>query len=410
MAETLIARTYAEGIRPLGAAGQRNHALVTEAVASRFSPAHALLFSEPSPTPDGAAVDWFAPVEGPVRRLDELNAAEQENARARIAGLTRDVLEFAGELKSTGQEADRRLAEALENALEIPDGDSIWLVGEQPVLVNWAHSRDIDKAPRGVIRQLVPATPPPMPEIATPIPAPELPAAVAVARRTPWDIFWWLGWLLLAILMFWALYLLIEPCALQGPAFLRFGTCPSAKMPVAAAETAQRAVLERRIAALQRDLAQTGGACVAQPEPAEEPEAAIQTVLGEGGRIGKVNVILSWDGPSDLDLAVVCPSGETISFRKKLACGGELDVDANLGASKIMPKPVENIAFAEDPAHGIYGVQVRLHAQRGVTGRPPHPFSVLIVVDGRETLHRGKVSLDDNDRVWTGSFDYRGSQ
>ena len=405
MAETLIARTFAEGLRPLGAAGQRNHALVTEAVASRFSSAHALLFSEPSPTPDGVAVDWYAPIEGPVRRLDELNAEEQENSRARIAGLTRDILQFAEELKATGQEADRRLAEALENALEVPDGGAIWLVGEQPVLVNWAHSRDIDKAPRGVIRRLAPAparpavAPPPPPVVEPP------PAPVAVVRRTPWDMLWWFGWLLLAVLMFWALYLLIAPCELRGPGFLRFGSCPVAEASPAAAEMARQAVLEQRVATLQRELALAGGACVAQPEP--EPESMIRTVLGEGGKIGKVNVILSWDGPSDVDLAVKCPSGGKIYYGNKIACGGELDVDANISASRLMQNPVENITFAEESAPGPYRVEVKLHKPRGTLHDGTHAFSLLIVADGRETVHRGMVRTG---RPWTTSFDYRGSQ
>ena len=402
MAETLIARTFAEGLRPLGAAGQRNHALVTEAVASRFSSSHALLFSEPSPTPDGVAVDWYAPIEGPVRRLDELNAEEQDNSRARIAGLTRDILQFAGELKATGQEADRRLAEALENALEVPDGGAIWLVGEQPVLVNWAHSRDIDKAPRGVIRRLAPA--PSRPAVVPPPPVVEPPPVAAVAvRRTPWDLLWWFGWLLLATLMFWALYLLIAPCELQGPGFLRFGSCPVAKASPAAAETARQAVLKQQVATLQRELALAGGACVAQPEP----ESMIQTVLGEGGKIGKVNVILSWEGRSDVDLAVKCPSGDKIYFGKKVACGGELDVDANANASRMMPNPVENITFAEDPTPGVYQVEVKLHKPRGMPHNGTLAFSVLIVADGRETVERGMVR---KGRPWKTSFDYRGSQ
>lgn len=404
MAETLIARTFAEGLRPLGAAGQRNHALVTDAVASRLSSAHALLFSEPSPTPDGVAVDWYAPIEGPVRRLDELNAEEQENLRGRIAGLTRDILQFAEELKATGQEADRRLAEALENALEVPDGGAIWLIGEQPVLVNWAHSRDIDKAPRGVIRRLAPA--PARPAVAPPPPVVEPPPVpVAAVRRTPWDMLWWFGWLLLAALMLWALYLLIAPCELRGPGFLRFGSCPVAKASPVAEETARQAVLEQQVAALQRELALAGGACVAQPEP--EPESMIRAVLGEGGKIGKVNVILSWEGRSDLDLHVKCPSGATISFRNKTACGGELDVDANANQSRMMPNPVENITFAEEPAPGAYQVEVKLHKPRGMPRDETHAFSLLIVADGRETVQRGMVR---KGRPWTTSFDYRGSQ
>lgn len=393
MAEILIARTYAEGLRPLGAAAQRNHALITDTLSAQLSPAHALMFSEPSPTPDGAAIDWYAQIEGPVRRLDELGAEESEAARVRIGELTRDVLELAEELDARDTADDRRLADALRNAVEVPDGDAVWLVGDQPVLVSWAHSRDIDKAPRGVIRRFIPAKPPPAPP-----PAP----VVAVERRAPWDILWWMGWLLLAILMFWALYLLIAPCGLRGPGILNFDSCPRAESGLGPldAEAGRKAALESRIAALERNLALAGGACAPQ---ATQPEDVVRE---EGGAIGKVNVILSWQDTSDLDLTVTCPSGMKIYFASKQACGGELDIDANYDRP-MLPKAVENVVFREAPAIGRYGVTVHLHDQKADENRPHHSFAVTIIIDGRRTVHNGTVGM--GRRTWTTSFDYGGN-
>jgi len=418
MSETLIARTYAEGLRPLGAASQRNHALVSETVAARFSPAHALLFSEPSPTPDGVAVDWYAQTEGPVRRLNELDSEEQDKMRTHIAELKDDIEQYARELRDTGRKADCQLAEALEHALEIPGGEDIWLVGDQPVLANWAHSRDIDKAPRGVIRRLKPARPQPPKAISAAAPAPtHIVAAPSIpakaARRTPLDILWWLGWLVLALLMAWLLYLLIAPCELRGPAFLRFGSCPGSSLPAAETEIARQAAFEQRIAALQRELATAGSACATRPPPipepepvAQAPEPVVQTVVEEGGRIGKLNFILSWEGRSDIDLAVRCPSGSVISYRRKTACGGKLDVDANAGYAT-MREPVENVTFAERPAPGPYGVKVTLFRAKDVPPGGSHPFSLLIIDDGRETMHRGMVRSGD---PWTMTFIYGDGQ
>ena len=407
MAETLIARTYAEGLRPLGSAAQRNHALIAETVASGLSPAHALLFSEPSPTPDGVAIDWYAQTEGPARRLDELGADEAEGARAQIGALTRDVLALADELDAKEGEADRRLADALRNAIEIPDGNAIWLVGDQPVLVTWAHSRDIDKAPRGVIRRFIPTTPLPAPE---PAPAP----VAAVERRAPGNLFWWLGWLLLGVLMFWALYLLIAPCGLRGPALFAFDMCPRAETGPSPLdlEAERRGVLEDRVATLARDLAREGSACVAEtptapePEP-EEPVDPVETVVEEGGEIGKVNIILSWQGSVDLDLHVHCPNGDTIYHAKKDACGGVLDTDANT-LSNQMPRPVENVVFSEYPAPGRYKVEVSLFGRRQDTNRSRYPFAVTIIIDGRETAHDGAVATGEN--TWSTTFEYAGSQ
>ena len=401
MAETLIARTYAEGLRPLGSGAQRNHALICETVAPRLSPAHALMFSEPSPTPDGVATDWYAQTVGPARRLDELGAEEAEAARTRIGELTRDVLALADELEAGGEEADRRLGEAIRNAVEVPDGSAIWLVGDQPVLVTWAHSRDIDKAPRGVIRRFIPIEPPPAPE-----PAPVL----AVERRGSGNLFWWIGWLLLAILIFWGLYLLIAPCGLRGPAFLNFDMCPRADTwPEALhAEAERREALEDRISALERDLNRAGISCVPEtpqaPEP--EPDDPVEAVVREGGEIGAVNVILSWQDRADLDVSVWCPSGDRIYHGQKNACGGTLDVDANV--REPMPNPVENIVFTEPPEPGTYRVQVYLASQKAEANRlREHPFSVTIIIDEQETVDAAKVDVDN--KKWTTTFEYTGN-
>ena len=424
MAETLIARTYAVGLRPLGAAAQRNHSILTEVVSSRLSPTHARMFAEPLPDPDGVATDWYAPIEGPVRRLDELGMEEAEEARARIGSLTRDVLELAGELEESNAEADRRLGDALRNAVEVPDIDSVWLVGDQPVLVTWAHSRDIDKAPRGVIRRFIPR-PAPLP--AEPAPAP--PPVPVVERQGKWGLLWWLGWFVLAVLMFWTLYLLIAPCGVRGPEFLPFDldmldTCPRAESdldPELDAEAARRAALENRIASLELDLARAGGACepppavvevpaepveVVPPEPVEEPSDAVQAVREEGGEIGTVNVILTWRDRSDLDLTVFCPAGQKIYYSNRTACGGTLDTDANVDVTTT--RPVENVVFAESPQVGRYRVEVFLFSQKEAAGKARHPFTLTVIVDGEEMVHNASVSPDN--KLWTTEFRYGGSR
>ena len=309
MSETLIARTFAEGLRPLGAAAQRNHALITDAVAARLSPAHALLFCEPVTTPDGVATDWYAQARGVVRRLDELGSQEGEAARRRLGELVGDILSIADEIEVGGSETDRRLAEALRNAAEVPDGNAIWLVGDQPVLVTWAHSRDIDKAPRGIIRTFIPAKPPPPPP---PRPAGE---PVIIETREPLTfrgVLWWFGWLVLAVLVFWVFWLLVAPCALRGPGFLAIDACPSSLASEIRVETDQRAALEDRVAMLERDLARTGRACpqpvALQPPPElnaqlEPPEPDPDALDAEKWEEKDISVLEGcWDLSSDYRL------------------------------------------------------------------------------------------------------------
>ena len=401
MSETLIARTYAEGLRPLGASAQRNHALITDAVAARLSPAHALLFCEPVTTPDGVATDWYAQARGAVRRLDEIGPEEGEAARRRLGELVGDILSIADEFEAGGSETDRRLAEALRNATEVPDGNAIWLVGDQPVLVTWSHSRDIDKAPRGIIRTFIPAKPPP------PTPLRPAPDPVIVETREPLtfrDVLWWFGWLVLAALVFWVFWLLVAPCALRGPGFLAIDACPSSLASEIRAETDQRASLEDRVAMLERDLARTGRACGSGPPPDEEPGDVVETVMDEGGEIGAVNVILSWPGTADLDLWVECPSGRKIKHSNTQACGGELDIDANNALA--MDSPVENIVFAVAPESGSYGVTVDLYSLKAETPESVIPFTVVIIIDGEETVHNG--SLDKDNKRWFTDFEIGG--
>lgn len=71
----------------------------------------------------------------------------------------------------------------------------------------------------------------------------------------------------------------------------------------------------------------------------EGDETTTTVILGTGD----VQVTLEWDSEADLDLAVVDPTGEEISFTNQgpSATGGELDVDSNIGCED--EGAVENI-------------------------------------------------------------------
>jgi len=111
----------------------------------------------------------------------------------------------------------------------------------------------------------------------------------------------------------------------------------------------------------------------------------------EGGKSGEVQITLIWYNVNDLDLHVICPSGEEIDYqRKESRCGGELDVDMNAGGPD-SDEPVENVVWAEGAApEGKYVVQVEHFADHGA--RDPTEFKVMVRYAGEVRAFSGKIS------------------
>ena len=112
---------------------------------------------------------------------------------------------------------------------------------------------------------------------------------------------------------------------------------------LAAAEEARLAELEA--ARLQEEMESRAAA--------EAAMAELQSRLNrEGAMSGDVQISLMWENYNDLDLHVVCASGERIhGGNKKSECGGELDVDANVRPET--KKPVENVVWPGVQRHQV---------------------------------------------------------
>lgn len=82
---------------------------------------------------------------------------------------------------------------------------------------------------------------------------------------------------------------------------------------------------------------------------------------------GDVQVSVSWDSPTDVDLHVVDPSGEEIYYGHRTSLsGGQLDVDSN-PACNIDGRQIENIAWGSRAPAGTYTVRVDYYNDCGVT-------------------------------------------
>ncbi len=73
---------------------------------------------------------------------------------------------------------------------------------------------------------------------------------------------------------------------------------------------------------------------------------------------GLLRFTLTWDTPGDLDLHVVPPCGQEISFRATSACGGRLDRDDIPGTGP------ENVFWSAAPASGPYHICVNPYGSR----------------------------------------------
>ncbi|HJL97718.1 MAG TPA: hypothetical protein QF401_06155 [Candidatus Poseidoniaceae archaeon] len=116
----------------------------------------------------------------------------------------------------------------------------------------------------------------------------------------------------------------------------------------------------------------------------------------EGAKSSDVQVSLMWNNYNDLDLHIVCPSGERIHGGNKIsACGGELDVDANVRAET--RKPVENVFWPEGTAPGgqyhVYVHYYKKHNKR--RSKDPTKFQVMVNTGGELNEYSSELSKGD---------------
>ena len=132
-------------------------------------------------------------------------------------------------------------------------------------------------------------------------------------------------------------------------------------------------------------------------EAAQRAMSELQARLErEGAQSSDVQISLMWNNYNDLDLHVVCPSGERIhGGNKTSACGGELDVDANVRAET--RKPVENVFWEEGKApagnYQVYVHHYKKHDKR--KSKDPTKFQVIVNQGGVPYEYNGELSAGD---------------
>jgi hypothetical protein len=125
-----------------------------------------------------------------------------------------------------------------------------------------------------------------------------------------------------------------------------------------------------------------------------------------GAKSGDVQISLEWSNGNDLDLWVICPSGEKIFFgHRHSACRGNLDVDMNAGGVDSLT-PVENVFWPPRRApRGRYQVYVHHYSSHGFPD--PSRFRVRIKNGGKVKDFTGAVSRGQPATV-VHTFQFRG--
>ena len=156
---------------------------------------------------------------------------------------------------------------------------------------------------------------------------------------------------------------------------------------MAEAETIRVAEIEKQKAA--EELAAQEASDAAMKELRERLER-------EGAKSSDVQISLIWNNYNDLDLHVVCPSGERIHGGNRTSqCSGELDVDANVRPET--KKPVENVVWPEGKAPGgtyrAYVHHYKKHKKR--RAKDPTSFKVICNSGGVVKEYEGALSHGD---------------
>jgi hypothetical protein len=138
------------------------------------------------------------------------------------------------------------------------------------------------------------------------------------------------------------------------------------------------------------------------PGWAREMKIALDDV---GINAGTLRIVLEWGDRNDLDLHVVCPCGNEISFSKKKVscCGGWLDNSSNVHGESLEPREQITFGYTEDGTttempSGTYRISVTYYKQHG--NKSSSDYKVAVYLDGETyKTYEGNISGDKTTKI-----------
>ncbi len=141
----LVASGVTRGLRAVGGGGLAAtgaYDQIVRLLQQSFGAEHAAIFTRPSVRLGG--LDWFADFDTDKRpvRMSEAEPELRDRAVAKLGALVDDIETKATALLKSDRQDERVFGDMLTRALEVPDDQAVFQIGEQPLLTFWGYVRD----------------------------------------------------------------------------------------------------------------------------------------------------------------------------------------------------------------------------------------------------------------------------
>jgi hypothetical protein len=377
-------------------------------LAREIGPGLERLLAEPVVDVGRAQTHWHVTADRDPVPLTQLEGPDRDLLFEKLIKIRAAVEARAVELESKSSENSARQGAVLRLIVATPDESCVWSLDDEPLLTCWGRAPAGSKSQA---RRLVGVSSPREASLASGRSPASTTAAVdaagtagasadfAGASASGPPVIRPNRFNKLAALTLWVVFI-----ALVAFGYLRLlAACgvgwPGARAACLAGAGSPLGALRERNDDLRRGLRdQQARIAGLRPCASEDPVHATAPDRDEIERRrreqqvsrGRLDVTLAWNGHADLDLHVVCPSGE-ISYSVRSACGGALDHDANSDSAHLDDRPVEHATWASDAPPGRYQVVVVLYDFRDA---PPQsvPFRVAVRDGDTETSYEGVIA------------------
>ncbi|CAH6660723.1 SrfA family protein [Pseudocitrobacter vendiensis] len=150
MAKILLRSGNLDDFQAVGGGGQAvfdsaNQVRETLRLRKQFAVCDSLAI--PQLNDEGDRVDWYSPVEGSVVSWNAASAAQRDAALRYLDALQQTVWTLSGNCQQSGKPAQQLFGALLENTLQFPGENHLFLVNDKPVICFWGFV-NLNESPR----------------------------------------------------------------------------------------------------------------------------------------------------------------------------------------------------------------------------------------------------------------------